>query len=102
MRNWYLGNYKKGGREKNLYPFKQEARKTKCWVQVDPLMHLSVNVKTKERKKKQHFFGREAFYGRSDEDNQTYFFFFCLMYPVKDSAERVFWKYSFLIFRDPK
>ena len=27
MRNWYLGNYNK--REKNLYPFKQEARKTK-------------------------------------------------------------------------
>ena len=26
MRNWYLGNYK---REENLYPFKQEARKTK-------------------------------------------------------------------------
>ena len=27
MRNWYLGNYKKEG--ENLYPFKQEARKTK-------------------------------------------------------------------------
>ena len=38
--NWYLSNYKKK-REKNLYPFKQEARKTKCWVQVDtPLMLL--------------------------------------------------------------
>ena len=29
-------------REKNLYPFKQEARKAKSWVQVDPLMHLNV------------------------------------------------------------
>ena len=38
MRNWYLGNYKKKKkkREKKLYPFKQEGRKTKCWVQVDP------------------------------------------------------------------
>ena len=34
MRNWYLGNYKKDG-EKSL-PFKQEARKSKSWVQVDP------------------------------------------------------------------
>ena len=30
MRNWFLGNYKKKKKkEKNLYPFKQEARKTK-------------------------------------------------------------------------
>ena len=31
---------------KNLYPFQQQARKTKCLVQVvPPLMHLSVNEK---------------------------------------------------------
>ena len=49
MRKWHFKaitkkkkKKKKKKREKNLYPFKQEARKTKCWVQVDPLMHLSV------------------------------------------------------------
>ena len=42
MHNGYLGNLKKKG---DLYPFKQEARKTKSWVKVDPLMH-PLSVKT--------------------------------------------------------
>ena len=29
----------------------------------------------KKKKKKKNFFGREAFYGRSDVDNQTIYFF---------------------------
>ena len=41
MCNSYLGNYKKKW-EKNLYPFNQEARKTKCWVQVD--LHYALKV----------------------------------------------------------
>ena len=46
MRNWYWSYYQK--REKNLYPFKKEARKTKYLVQVDPLMHLGVKSKKVE------------------------------------------------------
>ena len=33
------------------------------------------NLKTLREKKKKNFFGREAFYGRSDVDNQTIYFF---------------------------
>ena len=42
----------------------------------------------KKKKKKKNFFGREAFYGRSDVDNQTIYFF---------------WPYhkDFMLFRAP-
>ena len=34
-----------------------------------------MTLKKKKKKKKKNFFGREAFYGRSDVDNQTIYFF---------------------------
>ena len=36
----------------------------------------------KKKKKKKNFFGREAFYGRSDVDNQTIYFFWPKSYPI--------------------
>ena len=40
MHNWYVGNWKKKKKKKKR--FQQEPRKTKCWVQLDPLMRLSL------------------------------------------------------------
>ena len=34
-----------------------------------------MTLKKKKKKKKKNFFGREAFYGRLDVDNQTIYFF---------------------------